>query len=144
MHNTKPIQNKQTHSCFQVVTHCLVRWMVREEVNPNPNHHKPSQEPTSFSYLTELKIQRQMQSLSEHWHNNNPTEESQAPTWDLAPGVMGLLKLFRSQMYISESLAPEAIRLLWCGGNTHVFVKAGRMWWDLNWSVRLSSTWKRL
>lgn len=33
-------------------------------------------------------------------------------TCDLAPGVIGTLKLFKSQMKISESLAPEAKRLL--------------------------------
>lgn len=32
-------------------------------------------------------------------------------TCDLAPGVIGTLKLFKSQMKISESLAPEAKRL---------------------------------
>lgn len=33
-------------------------------------------------------------------------------TCDLVPGVIGTLKLFKSQMKISESLAPEAKRLL--------------------------------
>lgn len=34
-------------------------------------------------------------------------------TCDLAPGVIGTLKLFKSQMKISESFAPEAKRLLY-------------------------------
>lgn len=38
--------------------------------------------------------------------------EENSFTCDLVPGVIGTLKLFRSQMKISESLAPEAKRLL--------------------------------
>lgn len=35
-----------------------------------------------------------------------------ARTCVFAPGVIGLLKLFKSQIYISESFAPDARRLL--------------------------------
>lgn len=43
-------------------------------------------------------------------------------TCDLAPGVIGTLKLFKSQMKISESLAPEAKRLL-CRKKTEAQLK---------------------
>lgn len=39
--------------------------------------------------------------------------EENSFTCDLVPGVIGTLKLFKSQMKISESLAPEARRLLY-------------------------------
>ncbi len=47
------------------------------------------------------------------WNSLNLCSLNHAPTCVFAPGVIGLLKLFRSQIYISESFAPDARRLLW-------------------------------
>ena len=42
-------------------------------------------------------------------------------TCDLAPGVIGVPGLLRSQMNISESLAPDANRLPWNGLKSNAF-----------------------
>ena len=54
--------------------------------------------------------------------------------WSLLPGDMGLSGLFKSQMNISDSLAPEARRLGWKGLKS--MVRTGPVWWTIcfNWA----------
>ena len=102
----------------QVPHHCFptgVGWGQDVLNLPVPGHYTDV-----FSRLKEEMEAVTVKNKPAFWDNHsfmktsvNLCSPSHAPTWDFAPGVIGLPKLFRSQMYISESFAPDASRLLW-------------------------------
>lgn len=106
----------------------------RDQSKPKPqqNHHKPSQEPRPSSYLTELKIQRQIQSLHDAV-NTDPTitqKKFHTPvplcpaSWDYwscsSPRCISLNRWLRRRRGYSD--AEETHACLW---------KRQRTWQDL-------------